>query len=215
MGKFSKGMFGNFYGKIGQLVGSSWRGIDYLRSLPRINKNRQPTAAQLEQQMRFSMMTAFLNPIRDLFDIGYRNAPSTATTYNHALAENVRTAITGVYPDLAIDFSQVQLSRGALPVGAEASVLAAAGRELQFRWLDNSGKLKAVAKDLAVALVYCPELKDAEYSVGRAIRSDQSLSMSLPAEFAGREVETWIFWTSANGKNITATVYTGPAIVLA
>ncbi len=71
MGKFSNGIFGNFYGKIGNVVGSSWRGIDYLKSLPKINKNRVPTQAQLEQQVRFALMTAFMNPLRPLTTVGY------------------------------------------------------------------------------------------------------------------------------------------------
>lgn len=214
MGKFSKGIFGNFYGKIGQVVGSSWRGIDYMKSLPRINKNRQPTPGQLEQQAKFGMMTAFLNPLRDVLDIGFRNTPSTATTYNHALADNIRSAISGVYPALAIEYSLVQLSRGAMPGGSNPAVIAAPGGILEFSWGDNTGKGKALATDRAVALVYCPELNDSEYSMGEATRADQSLIITLPPEFAGKAVETWIFWAAASGKEVTGSTYTGAVTVL-
>src|SRR5688572_9457477 len=112
MGKFSNGIFGNFYGKIGNVVGSSWRGIDYLRSLPKLNKNRQPSEKQLEQQARFALMTGFLNPLRDVLDIGYQNYASGVTAYNSALSANITNAISGIYPALTPDYSLVQLSRG-------------------------------------------------------------------------------------------------------
>ena len=41
MGKFSRGILRNLSGKIDQIVGSAWRGIDYMRGMPRIRKNRQ------------------------------------------------------------------------------------------------------------------------------------------------------------------------------
>ncbi len=38
MGSYSKGANGTFSGKVGSVVGTSWRSIDYLRSLPKKSK---------------------------------------------------------------------------------------------------------------------------------------------------------------------------------
>ncbi|MFD1166317.1 hypothetical protein ACFQ2C_11935 [Sphingobacterium daejeonense] len=35
MAIISKGILGAYYGKVGEVVGSSWRGINYVKSLPR------------------------------------------------------------------------------------------------------------------------------------------------------------------------------------
>jgi len=35
MGTYNKGILGAFYGKVGTVVGSTWRGKDVMRSLPR------------------------------------------------------------------------------------------------------------------------------------------------------------------------------------
>ena len=214
MGKFSRGILGNFSGKIGQVVGSTWRGIDYMRSMPRIRKNRLLSPAQVAQQAKFGMMTAFLNPLRTVLDVGFRNTPSKATTYNHALADNISEAISGEYPALVLEYSLVKLSRGLMPGGSNPSVIAAPGGILQFSWGDNTGKGKALATDRAVALVYSPELNDSEYSMGEATRADQSLIITLPPEFAGKAVETWIFWAAASGKEVTGSTYTGAVTVL-
>jgi len=35
MGSYSKGANGIFSGKVGSIIGSSWRSIDYLKGLPK------------------------------------------------------------------------------------------------------------------------------------------------------------------------------------
>jgi len=214
MGKFSKGIFGNFSGKVGHVVGSSWRGIDYLRSLPKVKKNRQASEAQLEQQARFALMTGFLNPLRDVLAIGYKNGGSAATPYNIALSDNIKTAIKGIFPAIELDYTLVQLSRGIMPVGINPAALAVSGGIIEFTWENNAGKGRALPTDQAVALIFCPELSEFEYSVGQASRVDEALSIELPPEFAGKDVETYIFWVSVNGKEITPTFYTGRKTVL-
>ena len=215
MGKFSNGIFGNFYGKIGNVVGSSWRGIDYLRSLPKFRKDRVPTQGQVEQQMKFALMTGFLSLIRPVLEIGYKHRAVKATSYNVALSENIRNGISGSYPSFEIDYSMISLSSGVLPVPSNAAAMAAAGLKVDFSWVNNAGKGKAKAKDATIAMVYCPELNEFEYSQAEANREDAALSISLPADFAGKEVETYLFWVSENGKEISSTVYTGRVTVLA
>lgn len=34
MGTIKQGILGGFSGKVGNIVGASWRGIDYIRSMP-------------------------------------------------------------------------------------------------------------------------------------------------------------------------------------
>ena len=39
MGIIKKGILGGFSGKVGNVVGASWKGIDYIRSLPSTVRN--------------------------------------------------------------------------------------------------------------------------------------------------------------------------------
>jgi hypothetical protein len=41
-----KGILSDLSGKVGTVIGSSWRGIAFMRSLPRTKKNRKLTEAQ-------------------------------------------------------------------------------------------------------------------------------------------------------------------------
>ena len=58
MGTYNKGILGAFSGKVGPVVGASWRGKEVMRSLPK-KSNRVATATQLLQRQKFAMVQAF------------------------------------------------------------------------------------------------------------------------------------------------------------
>ena len=54
MGTIKKGVLGGFSGKVGTVVGASWKGIDYIRSLPASVKNPR-TEGQVTQRTKFCL----------------------------------------------------------------------------------------------------------------------------------------------------------------
>src|SRR3546814_20920324 len=68
MGSFNRGIHGGFSGKVGNVVGAHWRGIDYMRSLPRVSKGRPVTEEQLMHRVRFAAAVAFAKPISHVFN---------------------------------------------------------------------------------------------------------------------------------------------------
>ena len=55
MGTYNKGILGAFSGKVGPVVGATWRGKDVMRSLPK-KSNRLATAFQQQQRSKFAMV---------------------------------------------------------------------------------------------------------------------------------------------------------------
>jgi len=62
MATFNKGILGAFYGKVGTVIGSTWRGKDVMRSLPR-KSGKQASLLQQMQRDRFALVANFLLPI--------------------------------------------------------------------------------------------------------------------------------------------------------
>ena len=52
MGTIKKGILGSFSGKVGNIVGASWKGIAYIRSLPASVRNPR-TVKQVTQRSKF------------------------------------------------------------------------------------------------------------------------------------------------------------------
>ncbi|MFC5283241.1 DUF6266 family protein [Pedobacter alpinus] len=213
MGKYTQGILGAFSGKIGTVVGSSWRGIKYMRSLSAKRGNAKASEKQLEQQARFALITAFLNPVKAILEIGFKNYANGKTGYNSAHSYNLKNALTGVSPNLEIDYSMVLLSRGDLPAVAALSVISSAAATLNLAWTNNEGKGKAKATDQLMLVAFCPELAEATYGIADATRADETLAFDLPAEFSSETVEVYVAWISADGKELATSKYAGSVVV--
>lgn len=61
MGTYKQGILGPFSGKVGQVVGSFWRGVPYMRSLAPNIHNPQ-TASQMEVRGKFAAASKTLSP---------------------------------------------------------------------------------------------------------------------------------------------------------
>lgn len=64
MGVIKKGVLGGFSGKVGPVVGSSWKGIDVMRAMPQSVANPR-TAKQVEQRRKFTAASQFASSILD------------------------------------------------------------------------------------------------------------------------------------------------------
>ena len=125
MGTYKKGILGSFSGKVGTVIGSSWNGIDYMRSLPRPS-SKQATEPQLIQRAKMGLATGFLRPISALVNVGYKSLAIKQTGFNVATAQVIADGITGLYPELTIDYPNVLISKGTL-TGPWNPVVSSAG----------------------------------------------------------------------------------------
>ncbi len=214
MGKYSQGILGAFSGKVGTVVGASWRGIKYMRSLAAKRGNARATERQLEQQARFALIAGFLKPVKPLLELGFKNYAIGRTGYNSASSYNLKNALTGQTPNLEIDYSMVLVSRGDLVGAKSVSVNSTTTGQLDIAWQDNSGQAKAKPEDQLIVAVFLPTLAQATYLIGGAERQDGSFIYDLPADFSGETVEVYISWVSADMKEVATSTYAGSILVV-
>jgi hypothetical protein len=207
MGTIEKGILGGFSGKVGNVIGGNWKGIDYMRSK---SKRRKFTASQLqlEQQLKFGLAIRFVQTMSGLVDISLRDFAVRKTGINSAVSYTLKNAITGTYPLYSIMYPQVLVSRGDLPNVLGPAVTVGAGSILTWSWTDNSGTGIAKATDKALLAAYCPALNQCIYTTGSAVRKDLTDSLNLRS-FSGEEVQTWIGFISDDGQGIAGSIYTG------
>ena len=95
-----------FTGKVGPAVGSSWMGINVIRSLP--SRRTNPfTPGELAQQMKFKLLTGFLLRVMPLMNVTFKNLAVRMTGFNKGYSYNIKNVFTGEYPNLSIDYSLV------------------------------------------------------------------------------------------------------------
>lgn len=214
MGRISKGILGGFRGTVGTVVGSSWKGIEYIRSKSTI-RNTTASKKQLEQRARFKLVTSFLNTISTLLKISFAGFAINQTGRNHALAYNLENAVTGIYPNLSLDFAQVLVARGSkLPNAGSPVASSAAAGKVTYNWQDNTGTGDAKAGDKAMMVVHCPELDKSVYITEGPARNAMTGELDVP-EFAGKQVHTWLSFISEDGKHVATSAYAGSVNVMA
>src|SRR5262245_6324494 len=136
MARLKNGIMGGFSGKIGPVVGASWKGKHYIRSRP-APRTKPFSQAQLEHQAKFSLAADFLLSMRSVLAIGFPEKASQMSGYNAALKQVFSRAITGQYPDLRIDYSQVLISDGDL-FGTDGYSIRSEDEHIVLTWNDNS-----------------------------------------------------------------------------
>ena len=212
MATYKNGISGAFSGKVGTVVGSSWKGIDYMRSLPRRSK-RIPSEPQKAQRMKMALAIRFLSPVSELVNIGFESEALKKSGFNVATSRFISEAIVGLYPEFVVDYSKVLISSGTLTGAWNASVSSISSGTLNVIWTNNSGSGTARETDKAVILVYNPAKAGYVYTMAGADRNTAIDSINLPPEFSDDRLEVWITFISANSKSIATSIYAGSIIV--
>jgi hypothetical protein len=214
MGRISQGVLGGFSGKVGNVVGGSWKGIDYMRIKPASVANPR-TQGQVDQRSKFSVVLNFLKPMSEFLRVGFKLYAKKMSQFNSAMSYNLNHAVTGTYPDFTIDYPNALVSHGQLNGAAGAAVASANPAVVDFTWEDNSGpgRSKANTTDKAMLLVYNASKGIAVYNLEGASRDTGAQSLDVPADFSGNEVQAFMAFISEDGSQVSDSVYVGSVAV--
>lgn len=212
MATFEKGILGGFSGKVGNVVGARWRGKNVMRSLPQ-RGSYTPTEAQLLQRERFATVVEFLSPIKDILSKYYGKQQGDKSSYNLATSYHLKNALIETPEGFAMDYPKVLISKGDLREMDSPQVAPAASQVIDFEWTDNSGQGNANATDQLVVVFYAPDLNLFQTYEDIASREDESAQVTLPAFYAGNDVQIWATFVTDTHKLAATSSYLGVVTV--
>lgn len=208
MGKISQGILGGLSGKVGNIVGGSWKGIDYIRIKPSSVANPR-TEGQVNQRNKFTITLEYLQATKDFIKIGYKAFATKKTEFNAAMSYVLNNAVGGIAPNFTIDYSLALLSRGPLSGVLNPTTDLATAGQVSFDWDDNSAEGNANVTDKAMVLVYNPSKKESISILDGADRTVGSQVVTIPNTYAGDTVELFMAFVSADGTLVSNSVYLG------
>ncbi|KAA9038636.1 hypothetical protein FW778_13875 [Ginsengibacter hankyongi] len=212
MATIPSGILGHFIGKAGNVSGYMRNGKNFLRSRPR--KSRKPASpARLAQQQKIKVCGEFTRAFTGtgFFNITFPAYGHTGSGYNRATSALLNLAITGAYPDTALSYAQVLVSKGQLPPAQDATATNDAEGNIYFNWTDNSGDGTAKKNDRAIMVAYSPETKQAVFAFSDAERKDEMAILGT-GSIKGA-VQTWLGFLSADETHAANSVYTGELVL--
>jgi len=210
MATIKQGILGAFSGKVAGVVGSSWKGIAVMKSLPPSVSNPK-TAAQIEQRGRMSACTAFsqavladvIKPLNDRFS-------SRMSGFNSFTSRNIANFEGGTLSkpsDLTIS-----------PAGNKAQLIDAIAAEAKLTKKDATmeiststiaGTGKALATDVPYIVVYNRSSKKSFGFTPEFTRLNDDMLINLPDdEFEPDDViDVWLAYLRADGTVVFETAY--------
>ncbi len=194
MGKFVKGLNGGFSGRVGSTVGSKWKGINYMKSLPDI-RNRKASEKQVMQRARFAFAARFLQPLYPIFKQGLKSQSVNQSPQNAAFSEFLNYALIGEYPDYGVDYQNLVFAKGSIKVADQPKVTIT-DEQIVFTWSDNPNALKYVGTMQAL-LVAIAEGSYPSYSIDEFTRADGQGSLYLPYAPSGTPIHCYLGFASS------------------
>ncbi|WP_316753589.1 DUF6266 family protein [Pedobacter gandavensis] len=202
----SNGPQGHLNGKVGNLVFYMLNGQPVVRLIGRKGK---PSTLQLANYQEMAVTTKLLSKMGGFIKLGYglqargtvHNAHNLATSYHK------KQALTGVYPNISIDYSKVKVSQGQMPETAGLRIEKLAGG-LEISW-DPTATHDLQHNDSVMVMICCPESgKDREY-LNIARRSEGKCFIPMYEDVLNQQIEPYIAFISADGERVSDSVYLG------
>ncbi|WP_316746748.1 DUF6266 family protein [Pedobacter gandavensis] len=201
------GPFGHPSGKIGDLVFYMSRGQALCRSK---GKPGKATLKQKGNREEMAVTMELLKPMKDFINVSFKLEAegSLRNPHNLATSYNKKQALTGVYPNIKVDYSKVVLSKGALEMAADLKV--SKERDgLRLTW-DSGIEANGLPDDLLLVLVSHPGKKRASTFLNAGKREDGSCFIPLDKDWMIREqMEVYVCFKSANERLISDSFYVG------
>lgn len=209
MGTIKQGILGGFSGKVGTVVGASWKGIAYMRSMAQSVKDRR-SSRQVAHRAKFAMLIDLLKQFTDFIGFSFRECARKMTEFNAAFQINYNNGvISGTYPSLTIDASKIVVARGSL-TGVPSATAEISGGMAKISWTDNSGEGDALATDKALLVFYnITKNQVVAFANTGKTRTNGSYSTSVVDAWAGDSVACYLAFQKADGSVVSDSVYAG------
>ncbi|MEJ7558721.1 MAG: DUF6266 family protein [Pedobacter sp.] len=211
MGKIKKGILGGVSGKVGAVVGAHWRGIDYLRGIPKL-QTKPRTEAQHAQASKMTLLRGFLLGIGDVVKKCFQNF-TEYTEMNAALSYNMINSIAGAYPNFEVDFPELVYSKGELLGSWSPKAISKAANQVTVSWKNRPFSTLSLADDSVIVIMYC--VKTEEFHIFDVIgtRSDKSVTLAVQEDVSGNTVHCYVSFYSKTRKVSSTNEYIGEILV--
>jgi hypothetical protein len=207
VGKIKTGILGGFQGKVGTVIGSTWRGESIMRALPK-TAAKAPTESQRIQRLKFKAVSEFLNPLRSTLSTYFGNDTGVKSKYNMATSYHITNAVEITEQGTQILYPRVLVAKGTL-FGFQNLTTTPSETVITLNWEDNTVFGNAKAEDTVNVVCYIEEVNTFYVFESIANRDGLTASVTLPQNFLGYNVEVYAFLYDKVSKTSSNSVYLG------
>jgi len=204
MAKLVGGPLGSYRGKAGGTIGSSWKGIAVVKSMPLSVANPQ-TVAQTAQRVKFAACIAAARLLlSNLITTFWNPFAKKMSGINSFVKQNIDCFATGSFSVPGSFYA----ARGILMGVENLEIEAGAGIHKIFAtWDDNSGIGDALATDVSCLCVYNENMETWHFFSDGSNREATSSDFTLDGFEIGNELYCYFFFTRPDNSRVSDSVY--------
>lgn len=207
MGRLNNGIFGGFTGKVGNVIGSSCRGVEYIKSMPTKMTNPR-TKDQTKQRSSFIITQNFLRTFTPIIRVGFQDyAVEGKSAFNAAMSYNMLNSIKTGTDGNELDYPNILISKGSLFTSTYINAKLAKD-DLYFEW-DSTFSGNANNNDQVMVLAFNSTKTESIFDINAGKRKNASTFLSLPSHWKGDIIETYIAFKNEEGSIVSNSCYTG------
>lgn len=205
MGKIKQGILGGFSGKVANVVGSSWKGIAVMKSLP-LSVANPKTAKQIKYRTRFAnaiavaivLLTQVIKPLWDRF-------AQKMSGFNDFIAQNVHLFENSLIPTTPADFT---IANGRMDKTDIATAMGTSATNVRLTWLDDSDEGYKLEDDTPFAVIFNVVTKKVYYTADPAGRRDDlQIDVAVPSAGQTNDFYAYLAFRRADGSIVSKTSY--------
>lgn len=206
MAKIKDGILGGFSGKIGNIVGVRNPDGSFTIRSKRGVVNNPKSPAQQAGRSGFGMCASLFKIVQPFVEHSLRHVDGKKAR-GAFISLNSRSVMSGVYPDLYLDYRYLKVADGSLLPAANPKAVWNDEGSLAFSWSNNSGEGGARASDRVMLLVINPAKRHIDYIVRGNTRAEGGDVLVILPENRHDELHGYIAFIADNGSIISSSVY--------
>lgn len=205
MAVIKQGILGGFQNKIGNVVGTSWKGIAVMKSLP-VSVANPKTAGQVAQRNAFKSVALFagmilatiIKPLWDRF-------AQRMSGYNMFIQRNISLFnASGLNTPADLVISSGKMSATAIASGTAS----AATKQVTLNWTDDSGEGFKQSSDSLFVVVYNDDTQEVEGFEPNVVRSEGTATITTTLNLtSGDLLFCYIAFRRSDGTIVSDTAY--------
>ena len=211
MGKLLNGPQGQVSGLVGNNISYMLNGQNVIRI--RSKKKTRLKNLSVKQRancQKLAVINSLFGQILPLLKAGFANeAHGTKLNYhNVATSYNKLHALKGEYPSIVLDYPQVRISFGNLPMPLSTTV-EITDEGVEIKWTYTEDEQSVSSSDQTIILLHFPELEESICIVYGLDRGNKAQLISLPEAYRTAHLETYFSFISADRSRTATSKYLG------
>ena len=212
MGRLINGILGAFTGTVATVIGSSRRGIPYMKGRHKA-RTKNVSESELQNRCKFAVAQAWLKPLLSVVREGFKNysaksqgfVSAKSYLYKHALKEEGGT--------VSIDPSLMRISFGSLPISENAAVSITGSYELTLTWDPDSRESEYNRDQVLMAAYNIVEGRVSSVLTGQFRSVGKDILPISPESKPGAVLHVYIAFIAADRSRQSDSVYLGEVIL--